>query len=303
MTRKLQPPPVPAHAKLHDYDFTPIYRYRLFGSRFHASASDAEWRAGVTLWLKSWDQVPAGSLPDDDVALARLAELGKDVATWRKIRPVALKGWKKHSDKLLYHPVVTEGILRAISTSSKMSQRGKLGARKRWQNAHPESADGDGTSNAQAMLSDSNRRIEKERKRESKDIQSYPSTESDSESEKPIQRLPTSKNSTLAPSGAAPPPQGKDKSTRLDRSWTLPDEWRNEAARLRELHGLSKVNLQLEADKFRAHYCGKAGRDALRTDWRLTWIGWALRADPVRGRPPIDVQAVIRDYEAGKGVS
>ena len=30
---------------------------------------------GGTLWLKSWDQVPAGSLPDDDVDLCRLAEL------------------------------------------------------------------------------------------------------------------------------------------------------------------------------------------------------------------------------------
>ena len=34
---------------------------RLFGSSFHARASDAEWRAGVTLWLKSFHQVPAGS--------------------------------------------------------------------------------------------------------------------------------------------------------------------------------------------------------------------------------------------------
>ena len=32
----------------------------------------------MTLWLKAQDQVPAGSLPGDDVELCRLAELGRD---------------------------------------------------------------------------------------------------------------------------------------------------------------------------------------------------------------------------------
>ena len=43
---------------------------------FTPSQTIPQWRAGVTLWLKSFHQVPAASLPDDDVALARLAELG-----------------------------------------------------------------------------------------------------------------------------------------------------------------------------------------------------------------------------------
>ena len=63
----------------------PMEVERLFGSQFHARVNDSEWRAGVTLWLKSFHQVPAASLPDDDVALARLAELGRDVRVWRRI--------------------------------------------------------------------------------------------------------------------------------------------------------------------------------------------------------------------------
>ena len=104
----LPEPLVPADADLKDFAFTPIYRARLFGSAFHAKASDAEWRAGVTLWLKSQDQKPAGSLPADDVELCRLAELGRDMKTWKKIKAMALHGWFECSDGRLYNQVVAE---------------------------------------------------------------------------------------------------------------------------------------------------------------------------------------------------
>lgn len=101
-------PLVPQDADLKDFAFTPIYRARLFGSAFHARASDAEWRAGVTLWLKSQDQKPAGSLPTDDVDLCRLAELGRDLKAWKKIKTMALHGWFECSDGRLYNQVVAE---------------------------------------------------------------------------------------------------------------------------------------------------------------------------------------------------
>ena len=47
--------------------YFPLLRRRLFRSEFHAKATDAEWRAGLTLWVRSFDQQPGGSLPDDDV--------------------------------------------------------------------------------------------------------------------------------------------------------------------------------------------------------------------------------------------
>jgi hypothetical protein len=84
MSDDLPSPPIPTGADLRDFPFTPMFRSRLFGSSFHARVSDAGWRAGVTLWLKSWDQSPAGSLPDDDIDLCRLAELGRDLKSWRK---------------------------------------------------------------------------------------------------------------------------------------------------------------------------------------------------------------------------
>lgn len=116
-------PPVAFAVDLRDFPFTPIFRSRLFGSSFHARVSDAEWRAGVTLWLKSWDQVPAGSLPDDDVDLCRLAELGRDVKVWRKLRQGALHGWFTCSDGRLYHKVVAEGVNEAWQRKQEQRDR------------------------------------------------------------------------------------------------------------------------------------------------------------------------------------
>lgn len=123
MTDQLPPPPVPAEVDLKDFSFTPMYRARLFGSSFHARASDAEWRAGVTLWLKSQDQVPAGSLPDDDIDLCRLAELGRDLKTWAKIKAGAMRGWYKCADGRLYHDVVAEVVNE--QWQSKIDQRSR----------------------------------------------------------------------------------------------------------------------------------------------------------------------------------
>lgn len=116
-------PLTPADSDLRDFPHTPMFRARLFGSSFHARATDSEWRAGVTLWLKSWDQVPAGSLPDDDIELCRLAELARDLKTWKKVREGALRGWGLCDDGRLYHPVVAEGINNAIA--AKAAQRAK----------------------------------------------------------------------------------------------------------------------------------------------------------------------------------
>ncbi len=104
----LPAPLVPADVDLRDFPFMPVDIMRLFNREFHARSTDAEWRAGVTLWLKSYHQVPASSLPDDDVALARLAELGRDLKAWRKIKIGALRGWSLCSDGRLYHRTVAE---------------------------------------------------------------------------------------------------------------------------------------------------------------------------------------------------
>jgi hypothetical protein len=119
----LPAPMTPAGCNLQDFPHTPILRSRLFGSSFHARTTDSEWRAGVTLWLKAWEQVPAGSLPDDDIELCRLAELARDLKAWKKLKAGAMRGWVLCSDGRLYHPVVAEVVHNAINAKS--AQRDK----------------------------------------------------------------------------------------------------------------------------------------------------------------------------------
>jgi hypothetical protein len=109
----LPAPLIPAEVDLRDFPFMQVDIARLFGSEFHAQATDAEWRAGITLWLKSFHQTPAASIPNDDVAIARLAELGRDVRAWKKIRAGALRGWIECSDGRLYHKVVAAKVIEA----------------------------------------------------------------------------------------------------------------------------------------------------------------------------------------------
>src|SRR4051812_24213773 len=105
MSETLPAPLTPADCDLKDFPATLIYRHRLRGSTFNATATDSEFRAGLNLWLNSQDQVPAGSLPDADVELCRLADLGRDAKQWRKVKAMALHGWFKCSDGRLYNRV------------------------------------------------------------------------------------------------------------------------------------------------------------------------------------------------------
>ena len=81
---------------------------RLRDSDISAIATGDEFRCAVLLWCASWHQVPAASIPDDDIVLAQLSGFGRVVREWKKVRDGALRGWIKCSDGRLYHPVVAE---------------------------------------------------------------------------------------------------------------------------------------------------------------------------------------------------
>ncbi len=119
----LPPPPVPADCDLTDFPGMMLDVRRLFASSFNAAASTnpLAWMCGTKLWMRSWHQVPAASLPDDDAQLCHLAELGFDLKSWRKVRALALRNWVKCSDGLLYHPVEAEKALDAWNR--KLEQR------------------------------------------------------------------------------------------------------------------------------------------------------------------------------------
>ena len=123
----LRPAPLgESDVDLRSSPYTPMFRARLFGSHFHAHANDAEWCAGVTLWLKSWDQCPAGTLPVDDIDLCRLAALGHDLKQWHAIKAMALHGWIECSDDRMHHAVEAWTIKRNQRKRTENARQARL---------------------------------------------------------------------------------------------------------------------------------------------------------------------------------
>lgn len=109
----LPTPLVPADVDLRGLPFMPLDVNRVRDSDLAIEASGDEFRAAVLLWCASWNQVPAGSLPDAEQALAAYAGFGRDLKSWKKVRAGALRGFVKCSDGRLYHPVVAEKAIDA----------------------------------------------------------------------------------------------------------------------------------------------------------------------------------------------
>ena len=105
MAENLPEPLTPADCDLREFSWTKLDIVRLFSSDTWLLGTADEKVASITLWCKSWHQVPAGSLPDNDRVLAHLSDAGP---SWRKVREHALRNWVKCSDGRLYHPVVCE---------------------------------------------------------------------------------------------------------------------------------------------------------------------------------------------------
>jgi len=104
-------PLTPPDCDLRDFKFLPLDVVRLRDSELASNETPEACWAAVLLWCASWHQVPAGSMPDDEMWIAtqaRYAIRGKIDKAWKGVRSGALRGWIKCSDGRLYHPVVAE---------------------------------------------------------------------------------------------------------------------------------------------------------------------------------------------------
>jgi hypothetical protein len=135
---ELREPLTPPDCDLRGLPFMPMDVVRILDSDLFALSTGEEFKAALALWCKAWLQVPAASLPDDDRVLAHLSGAG---TRWKKLKPMALRGWVKCSDGRYYHPVVAEKANEAWK--HRLAQRER--ANKRWGNA-----DGGSSGNAAA---------------------------------------------------------------------------------------------------------------------------------------------------------
>ena len=106
----LPEPLVPADVDLSGMSYMPLEISRLLNSDLFVLSTGDEFKAALSLWCKSWQQVPAGSLPNNDRILAHLSGTFQK---WSKVKAIALQGWILCSDGRFYHHVVAEKALAA----------------------------------------------------------------------------------------------------------------------------------------------------------------------------------------------
>jgi hypothetical protein len=114
----LPQPPVPIDADLRHFPNMPLEAARLRDSDIASVANPEVFRCAVMLWCAAWHQVPAGSLPADDATLARMAGLGRDLRTWKRLRADVLRGFHQFSDGRLYHRVICEKVIEGLNSTA-----------------------------------------------------------------------------------------------------------------------------------------------------------------------------------------
>lgn len=174
-------PLTPPECDLRDYPWMPIDCTRLLTSETWMLGTDSERVAALTLWIKSWHQQPAGSLPDNDRMLAVLSDNARG---WGKVREHAMRGWIKCSDGRLYHPVVCEKAAEAWAL--KLAQRARTeaarAARKAGRNSVTETQGTHATEDVTMSVTDASNPLS-----QSEDVLSQPLSQSENGSTLPYQ--------------------------------------------------------------------------------------------------------------------
>lgn len=320
----LPAPLVPAEVDLTDFQYMELDVRKLRDSSFSARATGEAFRAGVLLWCASWHQVPAGSLPDDDIDLAQLAGYGRVVKEWRKVKAQALHGFVKCSDGRLYHETVCEKALAAWNAKlrhhyDKAIDRLRKANKTRKDKGQPllpelsfeawnavRLSGGTSVDNTEASpvvpqetktVPPENAGVPPEQAGASAGIPPENSLKGNGAEQngKGKETLSVGKSPAVPPapapiSGGTKPPTTAD-GERLPPEWQLPKAWGEWA--LAEWPVWTAEKVRAEAEKFRDHWLAKAGPDAVKASWLAAWRKWcrdplAHRDDPAPGAAPAE---------------
>ncbi|HVY86227.1 MAG TPA: DUF1376 domain-containing protein [Caulobacterales bacterium] len=129
---KLPAPLTPADCDLRSFTFMPLEIERLQKSKqwLIAKRRPEIGFYAMNLWARSWREVPAASLEDDDEILIDAAMCAPE--RWAEVRADVMRGWVKCSDGRLYHRIVADIANEALDSKREKSTRGKKGAKARW---------------------------------------------------------------------------------------------------------------------------------------------------------------------------
>lgn len=274
----LPEPLTPADCDLTGMEWMPLFGHRLFHSNFGSKASDAEFRAALQLWWASWTQVPAASLPDDDVILCNLAGYGKDIKSWKKLRAGnVLHGFVKCSDGRLYHALLAkEAILaferRLQAAKKREADRKRLQQWRDEQERKRQEAESGNGSNSSGETHDETRFTTSDETDRTRPDQTGPEKESKEERERGAAPpdLGLTPEPVPAPQAApvpVAPSRSRSQGHRLPADWQPGQPERKFAIDL----GLDPAEI---APQFCDHWHSASGAKASKTDWNAAWRFW-----------------------------
>lgn len=313
MTDHLPDPLVPPEVNLEGLGFIPM-KLRVLKSTLFLKSSGDEFKAAFALWVNSWTETPAGSLPDDEVVLEALS----CSKVWPKVRAKALHNWIKCSDGRLYHPVVAELALDAWERrgefreklENKEDRRGRYRERVRELSQQlrdlgvvpPRNVS---LKKLEAALVDARKSHDASTQASGSVHTSVPTTSpqaSTQASSVDAVGMPLTEGGTAvgteegtvgsAAAPAAPPPAPAappqptpkaERGARLPKDWVLPKTWGDWALQ-HYPHWTADVVRQI-ALKFRNHWTSKSGKDATKLDWERTWQNWCMDERTQREHP------------------
>lgn len=266
-------PMTPADCDLRGLPFMPLDVVRLGDSDLFALSTGDEFKAAVILWCKSWLQIPAASLPDDDRILAHITGAG---ARWPKLKAMALKGWVKCTDGRLYHPVVAEKARDAWAHRQIQRERSRKGNAARW------GSGGDGSANPQSIPT---------------------GIAEASPQGSPGESLKDRKGQGQYKGEKKDPPLGPPRAGGGDgRGSRLQDDWQPDQGSREFASGLGLAPDAVAAG-FRDFWRGKPGAAGRKSDWPATWRNWCRREAERAPKPKPEFRngflaVIARDREA-----
>lgn len=271
-------PLTPPDCDLRGMEWMPLFGGRLFMSDFEARASDEVFRASLRLWWMAWQQVPAASLPDDDAVLCKLAGLGRDIKTWRKLRAAdALHGFVACSDGRLYHRLLAAQAREAWDRRVRERDR-KAAYRAKYTNG----TGGTGGGQAQDVPRDKDGDTDGDRPQDS------PGTETGLAADRhgDVRADRTGQDRT----GTGQDKEKEERSSlRSDaRGCRLPDGW-NPGEEGAEFARSLNLDPSAVLARFGDYWRAQPGARGRKTDWVATWRKWCrteAEAPRARGRSP-----------------
>ncbi|MCW2264138.1 hypothetical protein M2305_000085 [Gluconobacter cerinus] len=251
---------------LRGYGFMPLFGNRLFQSNLYRRSVVTCPRAGlaaIKLWWCAWNQVPCGSLPDDEIELAVMADFGADVKGWRKCSALALQGFVKCSDGRLYHPILCDEAIPSFEKRLKAdAKRTKDYKRlKDWREKRSRSdvSCGDETAD-ETRFTDQNETNIQEQRSVSEPVRQLDSSSS-------LRSEPSSLRSEVGELAVSQPTKAPKRKTRLPGNWQPSSSERAYAENL-------ELDVDATAETFRLHWLANGDTKA---DWTAAFQGWCRR--------------------------